>query len=128
MVHIKREVAMAKIVCPECGGLKYKETFSTGTVSGSILCPRCVGAGEIEDDSSSGPSVLKFPAVNARVKKREVPITTLGDLANLVSYLDLKNAQPLTPIYSENREKLSAAIWEGIEGGFSIEIRVVKEC
>ncbi|MDD5547077.1 MAG: hypothetical protein PHO67_08005 [Candidatus Omnitrophica bacterium] len=54
-------------------------------------------------------------------------INTLDDLAQLVTYLDLKRAGPLTPVYSTERKKMSAAIWEGLDGGYSIELRAVKE-
>ena len=112
---------MAKIVCPDCGGLRAK-----GVNVGDELCPKCGGTGEVEENVAD-LHVLKFPAVNPMVKKREVPVTTLDELAQLVSYLDMKKAAALTPIYNEKKEKLSAAIWEGLEGGYSIEIRVIKE-
>lgn len=117
---------MAKVVCPYCGGLRYKEVFAEGAINGSALCPRCGGTGEVEENVAE-LHVLKFPAVNPMVKKREVSIATLDELAQLVSYLDMKKAAALTPIYNEKKEKLSAAIWEGLEGGYSIEIRVIKE-
>jgi hypothetical protein len=86
-------------------------------------CPACGGSGEVEVNEKR----LNFPAVNCMFKKREVAINTLGDLATLVTYLDMKRAGPLTPVYSENKKKMSAAIWEGIDGGYTIELRVVKE-
>ena len=78
-------------------------------------------------DDNVEPRVLKLPACNPMIKKGEVQITTIEELATLVNYLGLKRAGPLTPIYNEKKEKLSAAIWEGLEGGYSIEIRVIKE-
>jgi hypothetical protein len=73
------------------------------------------------------PKRLNFPAVNPMLKRREVDISTLDGLANMISYLDLKGAGPLTPVYTEKKEKMCAAIWEGLDGGYSIEIRAVKE-